>query len=85
MTSSEVGGKKKNTLSRWPRVSEGRAGGGVVFHIAGDKFQHITDVEPLVTADRKSHPSQSDAGLESADRQKAANKKVLLRVSQLSW
>lgn len=56
-----------------------------MFHIAGDKFQHISDVEPLVTADRKSRPSQSNAGLESADRQKAANKQVLLRVSQLSW
>lgn len=69
---------KKTTLSRWPRVS-GR------FHIAGDKFQHIIDVEPLVTADRKSRPSQNDAGLESADRQKAANKQVLLRVSQFPW
>lgn len=54
-----------------------------MFHIAGDKFQHISDVEPLVTADRKSRPSQSDAGLESADRQKAANKQALLRVSAL--
>lgn len=55
MTFSKVGGKK-NTLSRWPRVSEVWAGGRVVFHIAGDKFQHISDVELLVTTDRKSRP-----------------------------
>lgn len=62
MTFSKVGGEKKpKTL--WADGPEW------VFHIAGDKFQHIGDVEPLVTTDRKSCPSQSRVGLESADRQ----------------